>query len=111
MEFSLAYEMQRPTLDDHAVIEETIEQCILADEMGFDSVWFVEHHFLEMACRGQVAALAGGSEVVLIDREVCEFAAKQVVESASRTSRTPSRTVQVGCQPGRRSAILAKLTR
>ena len=46
MEFSLAYEMQRPVLDDHAVIEETIEQCILADEMGFDAVWFVEHHFL-----------------------------------------------------------------
>ncbi len=46
MEFSLAYEMQRAELDDHAVIEETIEQCILADEMGFDSVWFVEHHFL-----------------------------------------------------------------
>ena len=46
MRFSLAYEMQRPMLDDHAVIEETIEQCILADEMGFDAVWFVEHHFL-----------------------------------------------------------------
>ena len=46
MQFSLAYEMQRPTLDDHAVIEETIEQCILADQMGFDAVWFVEHHFL-----------------------------------------------------------------
>ena len=46
MEFSLAYEMQRPTPDDHAVIEETIEQCILADQMGFDAVWFVEHHFL-----------------------------------------------------------------
>ena len=46
MEFSLAYEMQRPTLDDHAVIEETIEQCVLADQMGFDAVWFVEHHFL-----------------------------------------------------------------
>ena len=46
MKFSLAYEMQRPILDDHAVIEETIEQCILADEMGFDAVWFVEHHFL-----------------------------------------------------------------
>ena len=46
MEFSLAYEMQRPELDDHAVIEETIEQCILAEEMGFDAVWFVEHHFL-----------------------------------------------------------------
>ena len=46
MKLSLAYEMQRPTLDDHAVIEETIEQCVLADQMGFDYVWFVEHHFL-----------------------------------------------------------------
>ena len=34
MKFGLAYEMQRPTLDDHAVVEETIDQCILADEMG-----------------------------------------------------------------------------
>ena len=46
MRFSLAYEMQRPVLDDHAVVEETIEQCVLADQMGFDAVWFVEHHFL-----------------------------------------------------------------
>ena len=46
MQFGLAYEMQRPTLDDQAVVEETIEQCILADEMGFDYLWFVEHHFL-----------------------------------------------------------------
>jgi alkanesulfonate monooxygenase SsuD/methylene tetrahydromethanopterin reductase-like flavin-dependent oxidoreductase (luciferase family) len=46
MKLGLAYEMQRPTLDDHAVIEETIEQCVLADKMGFDYVWFVEHHFL-----------------------------------------------------------------
>lgn len=46
MKFGLAYEMQRPTLDDHAVIEETLEQCILADEIGWDYVWFVEHHFL-----------------------------------------------------------------
>jgi len=46
MRLSLAYEMQRPVVDDHAVIEETIEQCVLADKMGFDTVWFVEHHFL-----------------------------------------------------------------
>jgi alkanesulfonate monooxygenase SsuD/methylene tetrahydromethanopterin reductase-like flavin-dependent oxidoreductase (luciferase family) len=46
MKLGLAYEMQRPTLDDHAVINETIEQCVLADEMGFDYLWFVEHHFL-----------------------------------------------------------------
>ena len=36
MRLSLAYEMQRPVVDDHAVIEETIEQCVLADQMGFE---------------------------------------------------------------------------
>src|SRR5262252_6687509 len=46
MRLSLAYEMQRPVVDDHAVIEETLEQCLFADEMGFDTLWFVEHHFL-----------------------------------------------------------------
>lgn len=46
MRLSLAFEMQRPVLDDAAVIRDTIEQCVLADEMGFDTVWFVEHHFL-----------------------------------------------------------------
>ena len=46
MRLSLAYEMQRPVVDDHRVIEETLEQCVLADKMGFDAVWFVEHHFL-----------------------------------------------------------------
>jgi alkanesulfonate monooxygenase SsuD/methylene tetrahydromethanopterin reductase-like flavin-dependent oxidoreductase (luciferase family) len=46
MKFGLAFEMQRPTRNQHEIIEETIEQCILADEMGWDYVWFVEHHFL-----------------------------------------------------------------
>ena len=46
MKLALQYEMQRPNLDDHQVIEETLEQCILADEVGFDYLWFVEHHFL-----------------------------------------------------------------
>ena len=46
MKLALQYEMQRPTLDDHLMIEETLEQCILADEVGFDYLWFVEHHFL-----------------------------------------------------------------
>lgn len=39
---------------------------------------FVAHHFLEMACQGQIAALAGGAEYFLPDPEACEFAAQQV---------------------------------
>lgn len=39
---------------------------------------FVDHHFLEMACKGQIAALSGGAEVTLIPEEVCKVAASQV---------------------------------
>ena len=46
MKISLAYEMQRPSLDDQKVVDETIEQCVAADAAGFSTVWFVEHHFL-----------------------------------------------------------------
>src|SRR2546428_11691193 len=46
MRLSLAYEMQRPVVDEHAVIKETLEQCVLADRMGVDTIWFGEHHFL-----------------------------------------------------------------
>ncbi len=50
MKFGLLYEMQRPhadfEVDYTALIEETLEQCVLADEVGFDYLWFVEHHFL-----------------------------------------------------------------
>ena len=37
----------------------------------------IDHHYLEMACRGQIAALAGGSAVHLIEESVCEYAAQQ----------------------------------
>ena len=46
MKLALQYEMQRPELDDRLVLKETMEQCILADQVGFDYLWFVEHHFL-----------------------------------------------------------------
>ncbi len=40
---------------------------------------FVTHHFLEFACRGQIAALSAGYENLNIpDEEACEFAAAQI---------------------------------
>lgn len=44
---------------------------------------FVTHHFLEMACQGQIAALAGGAEYVLPDPEACEYAARQVADAGA----------------------------
>ena len=46
MKPALQYEMQRPSPDDHLALTETMEQRILADEVGFDYPCFVERHFL-----------------------------------------------------------------
>jgi alkanesulfonate monooxygenase SsuD/methylene tetrahydromethanopterin reductase-like flavin-dependent oxidoreductase (luciferase family) len=50
MQFGLLYEMQRPfegtNIDWNTLYKETLEQCRLADQVGFDNLWFVEHHFL-----------------------------------------------------------------
>lgn len=39
---------------------------------------FVDHHALEHACKGQIAALSGGAKVVLIDDDVAAFGAGQI---------------------------------
>ena len=33
-------------IDWNTLYKETLEQCELADQVGFDNIWFVEHHFL-----------------------------------------------------------------
>ena len=51
MEFGLFFELSvpRPFADgiERTVYEHALEQVKLADELGFDHVWAVEHHFLE----------------------------------------------------------------
>ena len=51
MRFSIFYEHQLPRpWDDGAearVVHEALEQVQLADKLGFNTVWEVEHHFLE----------------------------------------------------------------
>ena len=50
MQFGLLYETQRPyegtDIDWNTLYRETLEQCQLADQVGFDNLWFAEHHFL-----------------------------------------------------------------
>ena len=51
MNFGLFYELSVPrpwTRDSERIVyENALEQVRLADELGFDQVWAVEHHFLE----------------------------------------------------------------
>lgn len=51
MKFGLFYELSTPrpftAANQRAVFEHALEQIRVADELGFASVWCVEHHFLE----------------------------------------------------------------
>src|SRR5215217_7895549 len=48
MQFGLLYELETPAgMREFDVFHEALEQIELADELGYDYVWQVEHHFLE----------------------------------------------------------------
>ncbi len=51
MKFGLMYELQIPKPWDeeseYRIVQEATEQVILADKLGIDHAWAVEHHFLE----------------------------------------------------------------
>jgi alkanesulfonate monooxygenase SsuD/methylene tetrahydromethanopterin reductase-like flavin-dependent oxidoreductase (luciferase family) len=51
MRFGIFYEHQLPRPwgpdDEHRLLQDALEQVALADRLGFDNVWEVEHHYLE----------------------------------------------------------------
>src|SRR5918996_3423229 len=52
MRFGLFYEHQNPRpweqeRAEHRLLKDALEQVEIADRVGFDYVWEVEHHFLE----------------------------------------------------------------
>ena len=48
MKFGLLYELETPPgVSEHAIFHQALEQIQAADELGFDHVWQVEHHFLD----------------------------------------------------------------
>ncbi|MEX0786378.1 MAG: LLM class flavin-dependent oxidoreductase [Dehalococcoidia bacterium] len=51
MKFGIFYEMQLPKpwgpTSEYDIFQQSLDQVELADELGYDYVWDVEHHFLE----------------------------------------------------------------
>ncbi len=51
MKFGVFYELQLPKPwnegDEHRLFKDALDQVILADKLGYDYAWEVEHHFLD----------------------------------------------------------------
>jgi alkanesulfonate monooxygenase SsuD/methylene tetrahydromethanopterin reductase-like flavin-dependent oxidoreductase (luciferase family) len=78
MKFSLIYEAQTDTASreaDHQIFRDIVEQCLLAEEMGFDTIWAVDHQALTFyahmsAPETFLAYLAGATKTIGIGHGV-----------------------------------------
>jgi alkanesulfonate monooxygenase SsuD/methylene tetrahydromethanopterin reductase-like flavin-dependent oxidoreductase (luciferase family) len=92
MRFGVFYELQLPKPwteeAEHRLIHEAIEQVELADRLGIDHAWAVEHHFLEeyshcSASEVFLTALAARTENIRVG-----FGIRQVIPDYHHPSRT-----------------------
>ena len=74
MRFGLFYELQLPRPwnegDEHRLFNEALGQIVLADRLGFDFAWEVEHHFLDEYSHSSAPEvfLAAAASVFLLTR-------------------------------------------
>src|SRR3546814_11328788 len=45
--FGLQVAPVSPDLPDHLSYREAVDDCLLAEELGYHGVWFLEHHFTD----------------------------------------------------------------
>lgn len=92
MRFGVFYELQLPKPwaenADHRLVSEAIEQVQLADRLGIDYAWAVEHHFLDeySHCSASdvfLSALAAKTERIRVG-----FGIRQVIPNYNHPSRT-----------------------
>ncbi len=92
MRFGVFYELQLPKpWDDgaeHRLVQEAIEQVVLADRLGIHHAWAVEHHFLDeyshcSASEVFLSALAAKTERIRVG-----FGIRQVIPMYNHPART-----------------------
>ena len=92
MRFGVFYELQLPRPwndgDEHRLFKEALEQVVLADKLGFDYAWEVEHHFLDEYSHASapevfLAAAAGKTENIRLGHGI-----RQVIPNYNHPART-----------------------
>ncbi|MDA1099520.1 MAG: LLM class flavin-dependent oxidoreductase [Proteobacteria bacterium] len=92
MKFGVFYELQLPRPwkegDEHRLFQEALEQIVLADRLGIDHAWAVEHHFLDeySHCSSPevfLAAAAGQTKNIRLGHGI-----RQVIPNYNHPART-----------------------
>ncbi len=92
MKFGVFYELQLPRPwteeSEHRLFQEALDQIALADELGIDHAWAVEHHFLEeyshcSAPEVFLAAAAGRTRRIRLGHGI-----RQVIANYNHPART-----------------------
>ena len=92
MKFGVFYELQLPRPwkegDEHKLFQEALDQIVLADRLGIDHAWAVEHHFLEeyshcSAPEVFLAAAAGRTKRIRLGHGI-----RQVIANYNHPART-----------------------
>ena len=92
MKFGVFYELQLPKPwgegDEHRLFQEALEQVVLADRLGFDYAWEVEHHFLDEYSHSSapevfLACAAGRTERIRLGHGI-----RQVIPRYNHPART-----------------------
>jgi alkanesulfonate monooxygenase SsuD/methylene tetrahydromethanopterin reductase-like flavin-dependent oxidoreductase (luciferase family) len=92
MKFGVFYELQLPRPwtpgKEHRLFNDAIDQIVLADDLGFDHAWAVEHHFLDeyshcSASEVFLAVAAGRTKNIRIGHGI-----RQVIANYNHPART-----------------------
>ena len=92
MKFGLFYELQLPKpwdeRSEHRLFHEALEQVRLADRLGYDYAWEVEHHFLEEYSHSSAPEVFLAAAAALTSRIRLAHGIRQVIPSYNHPART-----------------------
>ena len=92
MRFGVFYELQLPRPwaegDEHRLFKEALEQVVLADQLGIDYAWEVEHHFLEEYSHSSAPEVFLAAAAARTERIRLAHGIRQVIPRYNHPART-----------------------
>jgi alkanesulfonate monooxygenase SsuD/methylene tetrahydromethanopterin reductase-like flavin-dependent oxidoreductase (luciferase family) len=92
MRFGVFYELQLPKPwlpgDEHKLFKEAMQQVVLADQLGFDYAWQVEHHFLDEYSHSSAPEVFLAAASSLTKRIRLGHGIRQVIANYNHPART-----------------------